>query len=109
MIELVIVNLYNKKIVCDSSQTVLKNIQEAQIDWLQACGGKGRCTTCAMRVIAGEKNLTELTVFEQKQQESQRLQANERLACQCKMLGNIMVEVPQRLQLPHQTYGFLAE
>jgi 2Fe-2S ferredoxin len=103
--KLCIQNLNQQNITCDDTQTVLKNIQTAMIDWMQACGGKGRCTTCAMKVIEGIENLTPPTVFEQQQQTLGRLRPQERLACQCKMLGNITIEVPERLKLPHSKYS----
>ena len=104
MFELTISNLTNCKIACDTTHHVLKYIQLANIDWLQACGGKGRCTTCAMHVVHGSENLTPPTNFEQKQHELKRLRPTERLACQCKLHGNVSVEVPERLKLPHITY-----
>ncbi len=104
MFELIITNLNNQTILCDNTQNVLKNIQTASVDFMHACGGKGRCTTCAMTVINGSENLTKPTDFEQKQQESNRLKANERLACQCHINGHVSIEVPERLKLPHINY-----
>ena len=104
MSELIIANLNNQIILCNSTQNVLKNIQMASVDFMHACGGKGRCTTCAMTVINGSENLTKPTTFEEKQHEINRLKPNERLACQCHINGNVIIEVPERLKLPHINY-----
>lgn len=103
--EIIIKNLNQQKVIGDKNQSVLKNIQLAMIDWMQACGGKGRCTTCAMKVLEGNENLTSPTTFELQQQNIGRLRPEERLACQCTIIGNIVIEVPERLKLPHIKYS----
>lgn len=103
--KLIIKNLNNKEITCSETKSVLKNIQEAELDWMQACGGKGRCTTCAMYVCEGAENITPQTDFEQKQLEIGRLHSQERLSCQCFLQGDVVVKVPQRLKLPHLIYN----
>ncbi len=104
---LVIENLSQQQVHCEQDQTVLKALQNAHIDWLQACGGKGRCTTCAMYVCKGQENLTFPTAFEEQQSKLTKLRANERLACQCKIIGEnvVVVVVPDRLKLPHLSYS----
>jgi ferredoxin, 2Fe-2S len=103
---LLVENLANCQVLCAETETVLKNLQLAYIDWLQACGGKGRCTTCAMYVVSGDDCLTLPTDFEEKQKELTKLRAGERLACQCKIIGQgtVVVKVPERLKLPHLIY-----
>jgi len=104
--ELVIKNLFEKTITVDTNLSVLKNLQANGIDWLQSCGGKGRCTTCAMQVVQGAEYLSPLTAFEQKEQQTGRLRTNERLACQCFAKDTITVNVPERFKLPHLTYSY---
>ncbi len=101
---LYIENLQNKEIPCEETKNVLQNLQFAHQDWLQACGGKGRCTTCAMYVCEGAENLSPLTDFEQQQQKIKRILPEERLACQCFIYGEVRVKVPERLKLPHLKY-----
>jgi 2Fe-2S ferredoxin len=103
--EVVIKNLFDKTITLDSNISILKNLQANGIDWLQSCGGKGRCTTCAMQVLEGTENLSPLTAFEQKETQTGRLRANERLACQCTAIDSVVVAVPERCKLPHLTYS----
>jgi ferredoxin, 2Fe-2S len=55
---IVIKNLEEKTIeVQDFSKTILQHVQGNGIDWMFACGGKGRCTTCKAIVLHGLENL----------------------------------------------------
>ena len=55
-----------------------------------------RCGTCRVRVLAGMENLSPLTVDERELREDfpDRFGPDERLACQCRPLGDVVVEVP---------------
>lgn len=75
------------------------------MDWMHACGGKGRCTTCKMTVISGMENLTSPSPFEQKCIVKGLLDAEHRLACQCAVVGNIRIKVPDENKLPHMDYS----
>lgn len=98
-------NINNKAVPFkDSSKTVLKIFQDNLVDWMHACGGKGRCTSCRMQVLEGAENLSSPTPFEQKMQKAGRLEADERLACQCRPAGELLVRVPEGTKLPHITY-----
>lgn len=104
-VQITIQNLNEKTVtVLDTEKTVLQVLGEARIDWMQACGGKGRCTTCRMQVLEGKENLTAPTAFEQKMKDAGRLQESERLACQCKALNDVQLRVPKVSQLPHLSY-----
>jgi ferredoxin, 2Fe-2S len=104
MTRIVIQNL-GKSIELNSfSKTILKAVQEEGIDWMHACGGKGRCTTCKAIVLEGEANLEPLTAAELRYQKQGLLRAGERLACQAVVIGNITVCVPEDSKLPHLKY-----
>ena len=90
--------------VANNSQTVFQHLQENRLDWMHACGTKGRCTTCRMIVIGGMENLSEPSESEMNYQLMKRLAADERLACQCTLLGDITIRVPASCQLPHLDY-----
>ncbi len=99
-------NLFNMSFeVADVSRPLLKLFQEQGIDWMHACGGKGRCTTCKVIVVAGESNFLERTVAEKKYLAEGALRADERLACQAKIQGDVTVVVPREYQLPHMRYS----
>lgn len=102
----IIKNLNNTKCSAAPAQTLLQALQEARIDWMQACGGKGRCTTCKFKILQLEGHLSEPTAFEQKCRQNHRLADDERLACQSSLLeGHLELVVPKAYQLPHLTYS----
>jgi 2Fe-2S ferredoxin len=106
MPEITIKNQFNKKVAVAENSSVLLSFQNQGIDWMHACGGKGRCTTCAFRVIDGETRLSSKTPVEKKYMEEGRLPVNCRLACQTRCLGDVVIEVPKSNQLPHLDYGY---
>lgn len=105
MVKIVIENLGRKELkVNNDSKTVLNHLQDHFLDWMHACGAKGRCTTCKMVVIAGAENLSEPTAAELKYRNSGELLDNERLTCQAKVRGDLIIKVPDSGKLPHLTY-----
>lgn len=106
MVKIIIENLGQKEVVVsDPNKTALQQFQANYIDWLQACGGKGRCTSCKMIVTEGAEQLGELTIPEQGYRNQRLLKPNERLACQVKVTGNISVRVPDETKLAHVKYS----
>lgn len=104
MTRIVIRNLGKTVEVSGFSKTILKAVQEAGIDWMHACGGKGRCTTCKAIILEGEDSLEPLTVAEIRYQHQGLLRSGQRLACQAIVTGDITVQVPDESKLPHLTY-----
>lgn len=104
MSKLIIRNLANKSIPLTSNKSLLKHIQDDYIDWMHACGGKGRCTTCRIHVLEGMENLSPFSAAELKFKNQGRLLENERLTCQSYAYGDILAEVPAECQLPHMHY-----
>jgi ferredoxin, 2Fe-2S len=85
-------------------RTLLSIVQENHVDWMHACGGKGRCTTCKTIVVQGLVNTGPITAPEQRYRDAGALKPGERLACQMTVLGNITVRVPHECKLPHISY-----
>jgi ferredoxin, 2Fe-2S len=106
MVQLRIQNLGNRAIESENMERkVIELIHENGIDWMHACGKKGRCTTCKMSIVAGQENLSSETEQEQHFRELQRLLPNERLACQAHLLHGILtIRVPDSSKFPHLTY-----
>jgi 2Fe-2S ferredoxin len=103
---IVIQNLEEKTIqVQDFSKTLLRHLQDHRTDWMQACGGKGRCTTCTVQILRGSENLEPKTKAENNYERQGLLQVNERLACQVKIKGDVLVAVPDQYKLPHVRYS----
>ncbi|MTI33621.1 2Fe-2S iron-sulfur cluster-binding protein [Xanthovirga aplysinae] len=99
-------NLSNKEIISNNkSKSILQDILENGIDWLHACGGKGRCTTCKMVIISGEGHLSPLSVFEQKMIKLKKLGDHERLSCQCTTDGDLVIRVAEENKMPHMSYS----
>lgn len=106
MPSITIQNLDHKTVQAEKSvQTVLQAIGAAGIDWMQACGQKGRCTTCRMVVVEGKTHLSPLSEGEQRMQQLGRLPEGSRLACQCTLEGDVVVRVPRVNKLPHIQYS----
>ena len=64
--QITIENLNNKEISnTDNSKSVLDIIHESGIDWMHACGKKGRCTTCKIIVVEGADQLSPIEETEQ--------------------------------------------
>ncbi|TDQ13781.1 2Fe-2S ferredoxin [Algoriphagus boseongensis] len=106
MPRIIIQNLGN--FIIDSESTdrkVIELIHENGIDWMHACGKKGRCTTCKMILVKQEAQLNELTERELFYRSQNRLKPNERLTCQTQILeGEILIRVAEINKFPHLQY-----
>ncbi|MEI9919655.1 MAG: 2Fe-2S iron-sulfur cluster-binding protein [Bacteroidota bacterium] len=106
MVKIVIENLAQKEIIInDPAKPVLRLIQESGTDWMTGCGGKGRCTTCRAIVVAGAENLTPISPAETKYRDLGLLLPNERLMCQARTKGDLVLRVPDDSKLPHMKYS----
>jgi 2Fe-2S ferredoxin len=104
-VKVVIKNLRMQEIpVEDSENTLIFHFGRAGQDWMQACGSKGRCTTCLLDVLEGEEHLSPLADAEIRYLAAGRMQKGQRLACQTKTRGNLLVSVPPGGRLPHLNY-----
>ncbi len=99
-------NLDNREIESDDkTKPLLKHLHANHIDWLHACGAKGRCTTCKVIVVSGADALSTPSRFEEKYFEIGGLKEGERLACQVLVEGDIVIRVPEEGKLPHIAYS----
>ncbi len=106
MVRIRIQNLGNRSIETENTECkVIELIHENGIDWMHACGKKGRCTTCKMHILAGQEHLSSETPQELLFRTLKRLLPNERLACQTNLLqGELTINVPESSKFPHLTY-----
>lgn len=105
MVKIIIENLGQKVVpVTRNGLSALRHFHAEGIDWMHACGGKGRCTTCRMQVVRGGEGLGPLTAAELKYKSEGLLLNNERLACQVAVSSDLVVRVPDDSKLPHLTY-----
>ncbi|GAB3329743.1 hypothetical protein GCM10027429_06060 [Marivirga atlantica] len=101
-----ITNLYNREIFSeDTEKSVLQLIHENEIDWMHACGGKGRCTSCKMIVEEGMEQMSEISSPEKRYRNQGRLRTNERLCCQTTIKGDIKIRVAKVNKFPHIDYS----
>ncbi len=108
MPKITIQNLNNKVISYEQSyKSILNCLLENQQDWMHACGGKGRCTTCAFNIIDGLEHLSKKNEAESKLYKQGKLTEKQRLACQCTLDSDIVIAVPKKNQLPHLNYNVL--
>lgn len=101
----VIANLKSTPIHCEDKGQNLLDTVLSETDWMHACGGKGRCTTCKCRVLSGSEMLSEPTRVEKQFWELNKLQKDERLTCQVQVNGDVTIKVPKATQLPHLNYS----
>src|SRR6476620_12636708 len=60
------------------------------------CGGNASCTTCRVEVQIGEEHLSEIDFDEQDLLDREALSERwHRLGCQAKVLGDVVVRVPE--------------
>jgi 2Fe-2S ferredoxin len=108
MASIVIRNLNEKTIQNPTlSKPLLWIFLENGIDWMHACGGKGRCTTCKAVILNGRENLNSKSPAELRYEGLNQLAANERLCCQTKLIeGDLEVQIPDESKLPHVQYSY---
>jgi ferredoxin, 2Fe-2S len=103
---ILITNLFNKVITfSETTRPLLFHVQAEGLDWMHACGAKGRCTTCKFNVLDGMENVQTHTSAEQKYLEKGGLKENQRLACQAIVAGDITISIPDENKLPHIHYS----
>lgn len=68
---------------------------KAGIELPQACGGRASCTTCRVLVKEGEKGLSAPRLAEREMLAESGLLGRYRLACQARILGDVVVERPR--------------
>lgn len=107
MPKIIIENLDSHEIISsESDRKVIELIHENYIDWMHACGKKGRCTSCKMIVKEGLENLSPMTEREIFFRERGRLNETERLTCQAKLEnGEIVIRVADVNKFPHMDYS----
>ena len=76
----------------EAGRKLVLAVEDGGVDILHRCGGKAKCTTCRVEVLAGE-------VGEMQEAERNRLAAetglaeNVRLSCQVRVAGDLHVRV----------------
>ncbi|MFT5504332.1 MAG: uncharacterized 2Fe-2S/4Fe-4S cluster protein (DUF4445 family) [Gammaproteobacteria bacterium] len=88
--------------------TVLQAAQRLGVDLESICGGQGKCRKCQFLPQIGEfskhgisskaEHLSEFTETERHHQSKKRLKDGRRLGCNARILGDLVVDVPEESQ-----------
>jgi 2Fe-2S ferredoxin len=94
MVRIRLQHLENRVLVSENAnRKVIEIIHENGIDWMHACGKKGRCTTCKIRILEGQENLSPETDQELLFRSQRLLLDQERLGCQASLLqGSLTIQ-----------------
>ncbi|MCF8063209.1 MAG: 2Fe-2S iron-sulfur cluster binding domain-containing protein, partial [Deltaproteobacteria bacterium] len=76
-----------RRIRMEAGETLLHAAQAAGVGLNAVCGGTGKCGTCRVRVVSGE-------VSRPTGSESSHAAEGYRLACQARVEGDLLVDVP---------------
>lgn len=106
MPRIIIDNLASKAIESEDKSKKLLQVLLEHTDWMHACGGKGRCTTCKVVIKEGLEHFDSITLAEQKFINLNKLQRNERLTCQVTISNDVVVAVAEENKLPHLKYNY---
>ena len=89
--------------------TVLQAAQRLGVDLESICGGQGLCRKCQVLPQEGEfskhgissraEHLSPLTETERHHQSKKRLKQGRRLGCNARILGDLVIDVPEESQL----------
>ena len=80
----------------EANLTLLEAAKALGFELNHDCGGNASCTTCRVEVQLGEDNLSEIDFDEQDLLDREALSEPwHRLGCQAKILGDVVVRVPE--------------
>ena len=80
-----------KVLEAPAKANLLEFLHKEEIPVGSACGGKGLCASCKVQVLNGSANLSRPKDIEIELASRNHLQVNERIACQCKILGDVEI------------------
>ncbi len=92
--EVVITINNEKKITAEGGRSLLSTLGDNKIFIPSACGGRGSCGLCKVKVLKGAGDIlpTELPWLSKEEREN-----NIRLSCQCKVKQDFEIEIPPEL------------
>ena len=80
----------------ESNRSILEAAEALGFPLPHDCGGNASCTTCRVEVMSGGDNLSEIDFDEQDLLDRENLtERYHRLGCQAKILGDVVVRVPE--------------
>jgi uncharacterized 2Fe-2S/4Fe-4S cluster protein (DUF4445 family) len=91
---------YGKRVVAQRDSTILGAAQAAGLDLRSTCGGRGECGKC--RVIIEKGAIKPSQFHDERFLSSQERLQGYHIACQTKILGDLLVDVPLETRLENQ-------
>ncbi|MFA6186101.1 MAG: FAD-binding oxidoreductase [Phycisphaerae bacterium] len=89
------ITVNNKRILTvKGGKSLLATLADEKIFLPTACGGRGMCGLCRLKVLTGGGNLT---YAEQRKLKDDEKKTNIRLACQITVSGDLNIEIPDKL------------
>ncbi|HEY2728658.1 MAG TPA: 2Fe-2S iron-sulfur cluster-binding protein [Polyangia bacterium] len=82
------------RVACADGASIFDVGRGAGIDISTACVGKATCGLCRVKILDGEAHLSPLNVAERKHLGNVYFITKMRLACQTRVSGDVVVEVP---------------
>src|SRR5467141_4716548 len=71
--------------------TILKSAHASGVDITATCGGRGRCTSCRVKLVAGA--IPPPTIMDEVQLGDALVREGYRLSCQCRVSDAVTVQV----------------
>jgi 2Fe-2S ferredoxin len=82
------------RVDCATGESVFEIGRRAGVAISTACVGKATCGLCRVKILDGEANLTPLNAAEKKHLGNVYFITKTRLACQARVSGDVVVELP---------------
>lgn len=89
------ITVNNKRtLTVKGGKSLLATLADEKIFLPTACGGRGMCGLCRLKVLSGGGDLTDA---EQRKLKDDEKKSNVRLACQITVSGDLNIEIPEKL------------
>lgn len=82
------------EVAAAANETLLRVAVINRLDLSHYCGGTCSCGTCRVEIVSGAENLSPIDGREQMVLGYQGVQAGDRLACQARVQGDVVVRIP---------------
>ncbi len=79
----------------EAGETLLRAAVVSRLDLSHYCGGTCSCGTCRVEILEGGETLSPIEGREQMVLGYQATQAGDRLACQARVGGDVVVRIPE--------------
>jgi len=75
--------------------SLLATASAGGVELMHSCGGIGACTSCRVRILNGQDQLSPIGRAEREQLQEAGIIKTHRLACQAMVFGNVVLERPR--------------